>query len=179
MVQKSVADKGFIAAIAKRATTSCAAMVNTHQTCSVLLSHVTSKSLPLAEFCIQTLNTSMVVQAPGAFFKSPELNDLILEMCLVMEGKKPRMVKHATAILNTCKDHLTRDEVYARCVKVLADDVEESKSDEQPAAQRVERIFAVLEPPSKKVDKSKDFRAFMRSKQVEAKPADGDVLVIK
>jgi len=39
---------------------------------------------------------------------------------------------------------------------------------------RVERIMAQIEPQTKKVDKSKDFRAFMKTVKADAKEGDSE-----
>jgi len=97
-------------------------------------------------------------------------------MLLQMEGKKTRMVKHATPILIEFKTKLGTDVFLQRCVEILAEQamakngIEEQKLDVSRAnfETRVTRIFSVLEPPAKKIDKSKDFRAFMKTQKLEA-----------
>jgi hypothetical protein len=132
VLQKSVADKNFIASVAKRATTSCAQVVPDHKTASVLLEAVQSKCLPLAEFAITTLNSTVIASAERSFFEEPPIDNLILVMCEVIEGKKPRMVKHAGPVLMACKDQLTREVLFQKCVQVLSNDqsegIEETKN---------------------------------------------------
>jgi hypothetical protein len=172
VLQKSVADKNFIAAVAKRATTSCAQIVADHITARILLESVISKNLSLSEFAITTLNSAVVSSVASSFFEEPPIDNLVYEMCVVMEGKKPRMVKHAVPILNACKEALTRSTLFDKCVQVLSshETEEECKNNScEQVQERVSRIFKSLEVPTKKVDKSKDFRAFMRSQKVESK----------
>jgi hypothetical protein len=177
VLQKSVADKNFIASIAKRATTSCAQIVPDHTTARILLESVTSKNLNLSEFAITTLSSAVVASAGREFFDEPPIDNLIYEMCVVMEGKKPRMVKHAVPILTACKEALTRSTLFDKCVQMLSAASQENKGNSEECKnesvevvqERVARIFKSLEVPTKKVDKSKDFRAFMRSQKVESR----------
>jgi hypothetical protein len=177
VLQKSVADKNFIASVAKRATTSCAQVVPDHNTARILLEAVQSKCLPLAEFAIATLNSTVIGSAERSFFDEPPIDNLILVMCQMMEAKKPRMVKHAGPVLNACKDQLTRDVLFQKCVQVLSNDqdegIEETKNNSlEQVTERVQRIFKSLEVPTKKVDKSKDFRAFIRTQAAGTKQSD-------
>ncbi len=77
-------------------------------------------------------------------------------MLLQMEGKKTRMVKHATPILALFKSNLGKDAFYQRCVEIFSEKhkngIEEQKIDVTLAdiETRVTRIFNVLEPPAKK-----------------------------
>ena len=62
-----------------------------------------------------------------------------------------------------------------RCIEIFAEQaiskngIEEQKLDVSRAdiETRVTRIFNVLEPQAKKIDKSKDFRAFMKNQKLE------------
>jgi len=54
---------------------------------------------------------------------------------------------------------------------------EESKENsvhKQEIEARVERIMAQIEPQVKKVDKSKDFRAFMKTAKADVKEGDSE-----
>ena len=95
-------------------------------------------------------------------------------MCLVIEGKKTRMVKNAIPVMQTIKTNLGRDQFVRKCADVLSKELQEEHKDQDVAKkdveQRVERIMAVVEPPLSKVDKSKDFRSFLKAQAETKKP---------
>ena len=60
---------------------------------------------------------------------------------------------------------------------VISGGSEESKESSVPRQEieaRVERIMAQIEPQVKKVDKSKDFRAFMKTAKADVKDGDSE-----
>jgi hypothetical protein len=51
-------------------------------------------------------------------------------MCLVIEGKKTRMVKNAVPVMQTIKTHLGRDELFKKCAEVLGKELQEEHKDQ-------------------------------------------------
>ena len=51
-------------------------------------------------------------------------------MCLVIEGKKTRMVKNAVPVMQTIKTNLGRDELFKKCVEVLGKELQEEHKDQ-------------------------------------------------
>ena len=98
VLNKTASEKSFISSVAKRAVTSAAEACPKHVTCTVLLGGVESKNISLAEFSISSISV-LVQKTDFQFFESKKADNLIEEMLLQMEGKKTRMVKHATPIL--------------------------------------------------------------------------------
>lgn len=54
-------------------------------------------------------------------------------MCLVIEGKKTRMVKNAVPVMQTIKTYLGRDELFKKCVEVLGKELQEEHKDQDQA----------------------------------------------
>ncbi len=98
VLSRTLADKNFIASLAKRSLTQAAETCPTWTVCQILSESTGSKSLPLAEFSLQTINV-LVKNADASFFTNPDSDSLIVAMCDVIEGKKSRMVKNATPVL--------------------------------------------------------------------------------
>lgn len=78
------------------------------------------------------------------------------------------MVKHATAVLKQIKETLKSDKVLKDLmIKSLAhtDEDEEQKEEHQSLEQIEVRVTRILDTfkPKKKIDKSKDFRSFMKT----------------
>jgi hypothetical protein len=73
VLQKSVANKNFIAAVEKRATNSWAQIVTDYNTARILLEFVISKNLSLSEFEITTLNFAKVASAASPSFEEPSI----------------------------------------------------------------------------------------------------------
>ena len=108
-LQKVLSEKNFLSMQAKKAVTSCSSLVSDHFTVKVLLDGLQSKSVPLQEFCIQLLDKNIISCAPHAFFEDePAMDLLLMQVSVVIEGKKPRMVKHANPIMMACREALTR-----------------------------------------------------------------------
>lgn len=62
-----------------------------------------NKSLTLAEFSIQNVNLLTQRAEPCFFDQSEDVANLLRVIATVIESKKPRLVKHATPILQTCQ----------------------------------------------------------------------------
>ena len=98
VLSRTLADKNFIASLAKRSLTQAAETCPTWTVSQILSEGSASKSLALAEFSLQTISV-LVRNADSSFFKDQAADSLILAMCDVIEGKKSRMVKSATPVL--------------------------------------------------------------------------------
>ena len=98
VLNRTLADKNFIASLAKRSLTQAAESCPTWTVCQILAEAINSKALALAEFSLQTISV-LVKNAHPSFFTDPSSEKLILTMCDVIEGKKSRMVKSATPVL--------------------------------------------------------------------------------
>lgn len=105
---RTLADKNFIASLAKRSITIMVETCPTWSVCQMFLESTASKSLVLAEFSLQTIGV-LVRNADTNFFTNPTSDILILTMCDVIEGKKTRMVKSATPVLLEFKSQLGQE----------------------------------------------------------------------
>lgn len=98
VLNRTLADKNFIASLAKKGITTAAEQCPTYPVCNILLEGTRSKALALAEFSLQSLSI-LVRCSDKSFFNDPSSDCLILTMCDIIEGKKSRMVKNATPVL--------------------------------------------------------------------------------
>ena len=166
---KTQYDKKFISEVAKDSIRALVLTSASPAICELILEGTRSKNVNTAEFAVEQL-VNLVKNANPAFYEDPVANSLISAMCAIIEGKKPRMVKNAVPVLQEVKSHIGEDRLTQRAIESFT--AEESKEDE--VTQRVQRIMASIEP-QKKVDKSKDFRSFIKS-QASTAPKKSDDL---
>lgn len=99
--------------------------------CEVLIEGSSSKSLVLAEYSVSQLVLFVSCTSPD-FFKS--CDSLINAMCLIIEGKKTRMVKKAVPVLLEIRTHLGKEGLFDRAVVVLSSEVgPEEQKDNSPS----------------------------------------------
>lgn len=83
------------------------------------------------------------------------------------------MVKNAVPVLQEIRNHLGKDGLNEKVILIFSSEggPEEHKDESSPTPKeinlRVERIMAMIDPPAKKVDKSKDFRSFIKAQATD------------
>lgn len=181
VLKQTLADKSFISTVAKKALQAIVQSCPSYNSCQVLIEGSKSKSLVLAEFSVTQL-ALLVKCADSHFFQNSD--PLINAMCFLIEGKKTRMVKNAVPVLQEIRSHLGKEGLYEKAVLIFSSEVgpEEQKDDKTTAQKeiqlRVERIMAVIDPPAKKVDKSKDFRSFIKAQSTDTQKSQSNSVLL-
>lgn len=118
VLARTAADKVFLASVAKKTITAAVENCPCFEMSEVLIEVCHSKNLTLAELSVTQL-ALLVKCADKAFFKDPQADSLISAMCLVLEGKKTRMVKNAVPVMQEFKAHIGKEALFARALAIF------------------------------------------------------------
>lgn len=167
VILKTVFEKHFIAAEAKKACEQCVLGGALPETVEAFVEQSKQvKNLALAEQAAAGLS-ELLKNMPAPYFSAPSesLKNLVSQAISEVEGKRAKLKKAALANLNTM-----RTKTGGSLEQIL---VENAGIAAERAQGIVAQVDESLKDGAKKVDKSRDFRSFLKQqKQMQAQPSD-------